>query len=75
MKSVEHSFTSKTENAINKDHRMWGPKMGHYARQYIKIWVPEKKIKDEIFNRNSALQPMNMRYLDLPYIYRPNKQG
>ena len=49
--------------------------MGEYGLQYTRIWVPESEIRKELFDPEEALLPMNLQYLDLPYIYRPTEKG
>ena len=43
--------------------------MGEYGCLHAEIWVPESRIKDEIFDKTQALQPMELQFLDMPYIF------
>ena len=40
-----------------------------------KIWTAESNIGKELFDENEALQPMDLRYLDIPYVFCPSKEG
>ena len=75
LKSVEHAFTSKTEHGINSKSIENCPSMDDYGLLFTKIWVPESEIKEQLFDKKKALTPMNLQYLDLPYITRPTQAG
>ena len=49
--------------------------MGEYGLRCTHVWVPESEIKTKLFDPEEALLPMNLQYIDLPYIYRPTKKG
>lgn len=44
--------------------------MGEYAKIFTQISVEESKIKDELLDESKALTPLNLEYMDLPYIFR-----
>ena len=49
--------------------------MGEYARMFTSIWAPETLIRDKLFNAKKSLQPMQLEYLDMPHVFKPNKAG
>ena len=49
--------------------------MGDYALLNTEIWVPESDIRAKLFDRKQPLQPMEMNYLDMPFLHRPTKEG
>ena len=69
LKNIEHFFQSKTQPGIKKDLIKKTPGMGEYGCLHAEIWVPESTIKDEIFDKTQALQPMELQFLDMPYIF------
>ena len=73
--TINHAFISQTEKAIYSKQTKECPSMGEYGLQYTRIWVPESEIRKELFDPEEALLPMNLQYLDLPYIYRPTEKG
>ena len=42
---------------------------------HTKIWTAESNIGKELFDENEALQPMDLRYLDIPYVFCPSQDG
>ena len=44
--------------------------MGEYGSIVSKVWVPENQIKKGLFDSSKALEPMCLKFLDLPYIYK-----
>ena len=42
---------------------------------HTKIWASESNIEKELFDEKEALQPMDLRYLDIPYVFCPSKDG
>ena len=75
MKTIDHGFDSKTEHAILHDQVQNSPSMGDYGRMFTNIWISESVIRDTLFNPRKSLQPMEMEYLDMPFVYKPNKAG
>ena len=49
--------------------------MEDYGLMYTNIWVPESDIREKLFDPKQALSPMNLQYLDLPYIFGPTRKG
>ena len=75
LQSVNHSFQSKTEHGLNSKFVKQSPSMGDYAMLPTEIWVPESTIREKLFDRSQPLQPMEMTYLDIPFIFSPTQQG
>ena len=73
--SAEHTFNQKTENAIYSSQTKYCPAMEEYGLMYTNIWVPESDIREKLFDPKQALSPMNLQYLDLPYIFAPTYKG
>ena len=60
LKHIEHSFDSKTHNQIKKSCKKENFAMGEYGSLLTEIWVPEHKIKDQLFDKSKPMQPMTM---------------
>ena len=75
MRHVKHTFDSKTQRAIKKKELNESPAMGEYGSLCTGVWVPEQEIKDELFDEEQGLQPMELQYIDMPDIHRQTKAG
>ena len=69
MQDVKHCFEAKTLPGIQDSHKEKSPSMGNYGKMTTKIWEPEKSIKNELFDKKKALQPMCLQYLDTPFVH------
>ena len=69
LQSVEHCFEAKTLNGFSKTKMEYSPSMGDFAKMHTKIWAPESQIKNELFDVKKALVPMDLLYLDVPFVY------
>ena len=49
--------------------------MGEFAAIFSNIWPRESVIQDELFDKELELMPMNLQFLDMPYMCRQNKDG
>ena len=72
---VYHTFDQKTQHDIKDSMTFDAPAVGEYGMLATKIWAPESAIKKDLFDRSKALQPMDMKYLDIPFIFRPTHEG
>ena len=49
--------------------------MGEHARLFTTIWGSEDEIKEKLFDKTKELQPMELMFLDMPYVCKQNKDG
>lgn len=49
--------------------------MDEYGIVKASIWASEQEIKDEIFDPDSALKPMEINFVDIPYCFENTEQG
>ena len=49
--------------------------MGEYGIIKTEVWVPESDIKREIFEDSGSKYPMNLFYMDIPYMYDNTERG
>ena len=70
-KTQRHFKSSKIRNCPDKE----GSNKGDYGFLLTPIWTTESEIKTKLFDEDGSLQPMELRFLDIPYIYRHGKQG
>ena len=75
MQDVEHCFEAKTLPGIHQSHLEKAPSMGYYGKMQTRIWEPESSIKNELFDKNKALQPMCLQYLDAPFVHTQTDLG
>jgi hypothetical protein len=71
----EYSFLSSTQQAIKTNKIKKNPSMGEYGVISTQIWTSESQTKKKLFDDRGPLQPMNLKYLDLPYIYKRTSEG
>ena len=45
--------------------------MEEYAVATSKLWEPDTRIKEEIFDPNLHLQNIKMQFLDVPLLFKP----
>ena len=75
MRHVEHCFESKTQRAIKESCIKENPAMGEYGSLFKEVWVPEREIKNELFDKSQGLQPMELQYIDMPDIHKQTAAG
>ena len=44
--------------------------MGEYGAMTSKVWVAEGQIKRRMFDPSKALEPMSLKFLDMPFIFK-----
>ena len=49
--------------------------IGEYGVLETKIWAPEKDIQDKVFEKEGALLPMKLEYIDIPDLFRNTAEG
>ena len=72
---MEHCFEAKTLPGIHERLKEKSPSMGYYGKMETKIWEPESSIKNELFDKSKALQPMCLQYLDAPFVHSQTDLG
>lgn len=75
FKKVQHCFNIKSQKAIKAKKLKSSPEFPDYGVQRTKIWAPESEIKKELFDKDKALQPMKLEYLDMPYLFQQTHIG
>lgn len=75
MIKPHHCFESSTQYQIKKKVQKQTSSMGVYGLLKTKVWVKEDEIKDEMFEKQGAMLPMLLLYIDIPYLYYNSHVG
>ena len=75
LQKVNHCFTSNTQRSIKNSSIVKLADVEEVGVIRADIWERENTMKDKLFEKEGALQPMSMQYLDTPNLYCNTPEG